>query len=50
MWKSGLTVLRVGNDDLIRNLESVAMAILKAAGRSVESVTRRETYDERPIG
>jgi very-short-patch-repair endonuclease len=50
MRKSGLTVLRIGNDDVLRDLEAVAMVILKAAGRSVESGTRKETYDERPIG
>jgi very-short-patch-repair endonuclease len=37
--KGGLTVLRIGNDELLRDLEAVAMAILRAAGRSVESGT-----------
>src|SRR5262249_37325892 len=37
--KSGLTVLRIGNDDVLRDLEAVAMAILKAAGRPVDSGT-----------
>jgi very-short-patch-repair endonuclease len=38
--QSGFAVLRVGNDDVLRDLETVAIAILRAAGRPVESGTR----------
>src|SRR5262245_26351469 len=35
----GLTVLRVGNDDVLRDSEAVAIAILTAAGRRADSGT-----------
>jgi very-short-patch-repair endonuclease len=50
--KSGLTVLRVANDDVLRDLETVAMAILRAAGRFAlgSSETCRPHPDPLPEG
>jgi hypothetical protein len=33
----GLRVLRVGNDDVLSDLEAVALAILRAAGKEIET-------------